>query len=925
MLHKVSFKTIGISKLLCLSLLLSVSANSHEFNELNTIGNITDIHQDNESYIWLSTIDGLSRYDGKELLKFSTNEITWKTPFSWVNSIEPFQDKIIVSSAVNGLFLFDPQTGTSSEIELPEYIQNPDHATYFKGYIYFENRDAIYRYNLTSLETTLIKDDVDLFGMQATNDNLYILSRIGICHLANDKFNNIFPNQVDTFTSVNNNLIFQHEGQLLSMIDTRVVAKTDVSDIQSLASGASNSSVLAITSNGDVLKFSSTDMSVIPSQFTNIGKQLITKTFYDRSGALWIYSNLGLSRHYEKTISNTEYIFDIKDNSNELMLVNGELLIGSYGNGLQTLTPQPWFDPKMNNSLSPRARYTTGMLRHKDTIIFGTLDGVWQYQLGDSAASRLPLPKNEDIVLALRADEDNLYIGTNFKGLKIYNWQSQQVTQRINKQHGLYNLEVIDVLPQTNGDIWFATANGLEIYQKGTNDVRQLSVNLGIKFISLAEANNKIYAFSMGGGVYVFNKQGDVLSIMGKGINFSRSLIIGDDIWTTTTSGIYRIDTKSDSLAVVLGTESYSFSGLPVYHNNKVYGWHTRGYVEIDHAENAVFNAPIRISKTSVSGIEQLNNERILLSSAKDVVSLNVASLDYRSNANKKFKYRIDDSIWTPIQGNQITLAGLSSGEYVVEVKGTNSQGQWSSYVAYTNIAVAYPWYWTPQVRVIYLLLVVIFVILSIWLILLRARSISSVYKVLDEDLKTRGLLSNNLERNINVSLRMLHEGDQEKAIKLLTDSAQLISNNKIKDEPRSLNNQSLSGGLEYLVDFWQVNYAIKVRVKTDYPVDTLTQSIQQSIYRIIYHAIDSALSHSRSDTFMVSIQPFNQKLWLKIEDDNDYFSDFDSKVDFNIAMYTIRKIATQHDAKVNAYKTGDNNSQLTVSFNLDEHINNNI
>ena len=78
------------------------------------------------------------------------------------------------------------------------------------------------------------------------------------------------------------------------------------------------------------------------------------------------------------------------------------------------------------------------------------------------------------------------------------------------------------------------------------------------------------------------------------------------------------------------------------------------------------------------------------MNSNKEMVTLQLASLDYRSNSNKRFKYRMNGGAWNPILGNEITLAGLSSGTYHVEVMGTNSSGQWSNFVAYADIDVAF-------------------------------------------------------------------------------------------------------------------------------------------------------------------------------------------------------------------------------------------
>ena len=92
-------------------------------------------------------------------------------------------------------------------------------------------------------------------------------------------------------------------------------------------------------------------------------------------------------------------------------------------------------------------------------------------------------------------------------------------------------------------------------------------------------------------------------------------------------------------------------------------------------------------------------------------------------------------------------------------------------------------------------------------------------------------------------------------------------------------------------------------------------------INRIIYTAIDSAISETNSMHFTVEAKAFNQKLWLTISDDNEYFKHFDSKVSFNMAMYTIRKVALQYGASINAYQSHDKSSQITLGFSLEPNL----
>ncbi|QOL24505.1 hypothetical protein LP316_09015 [Thalassotalea sp. LPB0316] len=907
---------------MCLPFLALITHQSVNATEIEDLDNITGIYQDRDDFIWLSGQQGLYRYDGFNVLRFANNSDDWHVPFTWVRSISPYQGKLLVSTQVNGLYSLDPKTGNYERLALPSHIKSPYLATYCRNQIYFTDKSTLYSFDLNTQTTTKLIENINVREIIATKGALYVISDRSIQLNTSNGFSTIYSGDIKSSATLGDSLVIKDEKKLITIKGKQVISQqTLAKNITAITTSHDKTAILATGDDGSVYQFNSQTLEPIAANYPKFSNSKILKLFHDNSKTLWALTNQGVKYVAEIIVKNTPIAYDIQHNTNELLAVNDDLLIGTFGKGLATLKPTPWLNPELNISLPNRAKYTTTMVQHGNSIIFGTLDGLWHYKLGDSSASRLKNTDSIKIVLTLHIKDSLLYIGTNYAGVKKYDLNQQKIVKTIDKANGLHNLEVIDIVTMANGDLWLATSDSVQLYKSQTDTVQQIGEFTSNKVVSLAHIDNKIFAFTIGSGIYVYDLQGILLARLRPATSFHYNLVVGNEVWVAATPGLYRLDPANYKLSVVLGTEDKNFSSAPVLMGEKIFAWHTKGLIEVDHKQKNFYNAKIKISKTAVSGQQSLNSSVINVGSNKDVITLDLASLDYRANTNKQFKYRLNDNVWTKVSGNQITLAGLSSGDYTLEVMGTNSLGQWSNYVAYTNIHMAYPWYWTPQIRIIYLLLLLALMVLSLWLIYTRARSISSVYKVLDEDLKNRGLLSDHLERNINVAIRLLNQGEQTKASKLLSEAASIIADNKTNVAPSSLNHQSLSGGIEYLVDFWQEKYSVKVRTQIDFDIDNLEQQLQQSIYRIIYSAIDSAIAHSKSNNFMVSIKRFNQKLWLRIEDDNDYFDGFDSKIDFNMAMYTIRKIAARHQAKINTYRTSDNTSQLGISFNLDEHV----
>ena len=57
--------------------------------------------------------------------------------------------------------------------------------------------------------------------------------------------------------------------------------------------------------------------------------------------------------------------------------------------------------------------------------------------------------------------------------------------------------------------------------------------------------------------------------------------------------------------------------------------------------------------------------------------------------------------------------------------------------------------------------------------------------------------------------------------------------------------------------------------------------------------------------------------MWLTITNDENGFSKFKSKINFDISMYYIRQIANKYNASFNVFDKDNSSSQLTISIPL--------
>ena len=247
----------------------------------------------------------------------------------------------------------------------------------------------------------------------------------------------------------------------------------------------------------------------------------------------------------------------------------------------------------------------------------------------------------------------------------------------------------------------------------------------------------------------------------------------------------------------------------------------------------------------------------------------------------------------------------------------TNSLGQWSDKKAYTEINVAYPWYWTIELRIIYIISVLFIVLLTAWLLYLRTKSIKHIHNLLKDDMRNYGKLMNTIQRNLLLTSSSLANNELEQS-KLLIEKSLLVLKEKITaQEPDNLAGKTLGIAIPFLADYVHSKYEVKLHYTLDDKVDDLNYELRANVYKVIFEALMSAIFKSEVKNFSLTLQEVKQKLWLTVNSDNDSFSQLNSKVNFDLASYTIRQITTKHHASLNTFDNDDGSSQLVISFPL--------
>ena len=902
-----------------------VKANS--FSSINKLANINRVIQDQQGFIWLAGQQGLTRFDGNNSITFSSSNSQWPLPFTWIHDISQVDGKFLLATEANGLWQFDPKTAKTKAL-LPEINQKSIYdVTAFKNTYYLNYMDSLYSYDPATGVIELIKDHIIIRNIIHTNKYLYISSKSGLFQLSNKTktLKRILTEPIKAVTGLNSYVIATSQDTIYSISDTDIViSKKYQHKIYTLTKGnnisVQDETFFSANDIGKITKYSARTLKTTPNNYPDFKASHIRDMIQDSSGVLWLISNNGIKQLNKNTIKNHPQSFDIPINANELALVDDKIIIGSYGLGLQNFI-DPIFTKQVNNNFTKKALRISDLQNVGDELFIATFDGLWQLNNQTKTVQRVNFIDNNRLILKLTLKKDKLYLATNYHGFYIYDLIKKQIVAHIDESNGLSSREVIDILVLDNNDIWLANSQGIDIYNKNSNHIKNIDVAGPNKVISVVTANNKVFASTLGDGIFVYNLQGELLSYFATGIRFNYMEVINDEIWIAARPGLYRLNPINNQLTMEPNTEDYSFVGSTLVHQKKLYSSHFTGVLSIPLTKPKAFNAKVFISQTTISGKAELLNESITVQSPNDVITLSLASLDYRTGQEKKYQYKINNGRWNPINSDQLTLTGLASGLYNIEIMATNSLGQWSANRAFTEIKVTYPWYWTPQIRLVYLILFVIVLIFTSWLLYLRTKSITRIHQLLTSDIQTRGKVALNVTYNLTLALEQLDQGNNEKANNLLQQSIADLTLSTTQQEPSILQGKSLNVALDYLSDYLHKKYHVNLTNTITLNESRLNDEIKADFYTIIYEALISAILNASGRNFTVSLKEHKEKIWLSIKDDANSFVNFDNKINFNLAMYSIRQITKKHHGVVNTFDEDVNGSQLLISMPFKKSI----
>lgn len=234
--------------------------------------------------------------------------------------------------------------------------------------------------------------------------------------------------------------------------------------------------------------------------------------------------------------------------------------------------------------------------------------------------------------------EKYLWIATAGGGLNKLNLQSKRFTH-FTEKNGLPNNVIYGILPDIEGHLWMSTNKGISMFDPSEERFHNYDVNSGLQ-------SNEFNS-----GAFYKNSEGKLFF---GGIN-----------------------------------------GFNAFYPHEI---QTNNYIpQLAFTSFSIFNHPVSIHDEK-SPLQNTIGEtkKIVLPYSDNIISFQVAALDYSDPAQKQYAYQLGPSNknWIQMGNNRlITFSNLNPGNYTLRVKTGFANGAWNEEGISLNLIILPPWW----------------------------------------------------------------------------------------------------------------------------------------------------------------------------------------------------------------------------------------
>ncbi|MDU2122295.1 MAG: two-component regulator propeller domain-containing protein [Clostridium celatum] len=543
------------------------------------------IYQDSFGYIWIGTNDGLNRYNGNEFklyknIKNDNNSIS----NNMISSLVEDNDKNLWIGTDGGLNKMNLVTGNITRYLVSD--EDKTHSNTVVDELLLDSKGRLWVCTTNGLNLYDNKNDkfvkvaseyLENKGLQAIDEdregNIWIATREGLYRYnpKNDTIKEFFHDENDKNSISENNIfsIYYDEGKLWIGTKTGGLNVMDLKDYSI-----------------KVYRHNSNDSNSIPSN-------LIRDMLRDKDGTMWLATDQGLVRFNEENEtfytykSNTDKYSICDDNIIDLYQdKSGVIWVGTF-NGISKFSSNKDFkvyrnDPIDDNSLSNSS--VCGIYEDDERMVWvGTFnsginrinkesDTVTRYYNDDSNDNSLSSNRIKDIT----GIENEIWIATD-NGLNKYDKSTGEFTvyKKLDDENSIVNNEIRVLYIDKEGVLWIGTRDGICTFDRKSkftsyNDILEQNGIYEKTVSSIYEDSEGIMWFGLGndGGLVKYNKEtGEIINYLYNdedinSISYNNIRSIDEDsagnIWIGTQSGLNKLNKETGKFTVYTYSEGLS-------------------------------------------------------------------------------------------------------------------------------------------------------------------------------------------------------------------------------------------------------------------------------------------------------------------------------------------------------------------------------
>ncbi len=503
--------------------------------------------------------------------------------------------------------------------------------------------------------------------------------------------------------------------------------------------------------------------------------------YKDDSGILWIGTHkMGVSFYYphmnrfpsykKNSLDPSSLPFDDVNCFTED--TKGNLWIGTNGGGLiyfdrqHETFKQFLHDPENPKSLSNDVIVSL-CIDHQEKLWIGTFLGGLNCYDGKKFIRFLHDSLNTNTLSDLSAwdvfedSKQRLWIGTLSAGVDLLDRGTNTFSHfKSYEPNSIHPNSINAIMEDSDGDIWFASQDGVEVLSKKNSRFTFLSNVPGDKnslvnnhvFDIKEDKQGRIWLGTLGGLNYFNKSTKKFISYTtedGLPHNSVLGILIDDNgnLWLSTQNGICNAIIEGEpERNIKLTFRTYGEGdGLQGRRFNKNANYKTRlgelifggakgfnifkpAQIKLNKISPRVFLTDFKIYNKRINVGEEVDGkilfsksldrtDHIILPYNQNVFSIEFAALDYFQPQRVLYRYKLEGfhTKWinTDTKSKEVTFTNLDPGDYTLKIKAANHDGFWNPHETTLKVTILPPFWKTLPAIVVYIILVFLLLLLT--------------------------------------------------------------------------------------------------------------------------------------------------------------------------------------------------------------------